>query len=178
MKKVADKLASFVAKHGRPFEHITRQKNPGDTPFKYVFLCFWSIYSLTFLDSLFYTRTMLVLEFSWRCLLTLCILCPVSQPDFFLTRTVRTTSTMYSGCLKRKNQFHKPRILVYFTVVSIRHLCFYRPKVTTDLRSFICPYIYFRICLAKHVQGIFGSFLFIFRKNFYPTIQIYMCSVV
>ncbi|CAH2064336.1 unnamed protein product, partial [Thlaspi arvense] len=37
VKKVADKLASFVAKNGRPFEHITRQKNPGDTPFKFLF---------------------------------------------------------------------------------------------------------------------------------------------
>lgn len=37
MKKVADKLASFVAKNGRQFEHITRQKNPGDTPFKFLF---------------------------------------------------------------------------------------------------------------------------------------------
>ncbi|XP_010426812.1 PREDICTED: SURP and G-patch domain-containing protein 1-like protein [Camelina sativa] len=37
VKKVADKLASFVAKHGRPFEHITRQKNPGETPFKFLF---------------------------------------------------------------------------------------------------------------------------------------------
>ncbi|XP_043690489.1 SURP and G-patch domain-containing protein 1-like protein isoform X2 [Telopea speciosissima] len=34
VKKVADKLASFVAKNGRQFEHITRQRNPGDTPFK------------------------------------------------------------------------------------------------------------------------------------------------
>ncbi|CAA7019242.1 unnamed protein product [Microthlaspi erraticum] len=37
VKKVADKLANFVAKHGRPFEQITRQKNPGDTPFKFLF---------------------------------------------------------------------------------------------------------------------------------------------
>ncbi|KAL6013577.1 hypothetical protein ACLOJK_004075 [Asimina triloba] len=37
VKNAADKLASFVAKNGRQFEHITRQKNPGDTPFKYVF---------------------------------------------------------------------------------------------------------------------------------------------
>ncbi|KVH96628.1 G-patch domain-containing protein, partial [Cynara cardunculus var. scolymus] len=37
IKKVADKLASFVAKNGRQFEHITRQKNPGDTPFKFLF---------------------------------------------------------------------------------------------------------------------------------------------
>ncbi|CAK9154892.1 unnamed protein product [Ilex paraguariensis] len=37
VKKVADKLASFVAKHGRQFEDITRQKNPGDTPFKFLF---------------------------------------------------------------------------------------------------------------------------------------------
>ncbi|KAJ8638052.1 hypothetical protein MRB53_012319 [Persea americana] len=37
VKKVADKLASFVAKNGKHFEHITRQKNPGDTPFKFLF---------------------------------------------------------------------------------------------------------------------------------------------
>ncbi|GAB2289056.1 hypothetical protein Dimus_023358 [Dionaea muscipula] len=36
VKKVADKLASFVAKNGRQFEHITRQRNPGDTPFKFL----------------------------------------------------------------------------------------------------------------------------------------------
>jgi splicing factor 4 len=35
VKQVADKLASFVAKNGRQFENITRQRNPGDTPFKY-----------------------------------------------------------------------------------------------------------------------------------------------
>ncbi|GER57401.1 SURP and G-patch domain-containing protein 1-like protein [Striga asiatica] len=37
VKNVADKLASFVAKNGRQFEHVTRQKNPGDTPFKFLF---------------------------------------------------------------------------------------------------------------------------------------------
>ncbi|CAK9140362.1 unnamed protein product [Ilex paraguariensis] len=37
VKKVADKLASFVAKNGRQFEHTARQKNPGDTPFKFLF---------------------------------------------------------------------------------------------------------------------------------------------
>ncbi|XP_072993874.1 SURP and G-patch domain-containing protein 1-like protein [Typha latifolia] len=37
VRKVADKLASFVAKNGRQFEHITRQRNPGDTPFKFLF---------------------------------------------------------------------------------------------------------------------------------------------
>ncbi|WCJ18966.1 SURP and G-patch domain-containing protein 1-like protein [Euphorbia peplus] len=37
VKNVADKLASFVAKHGRQFENITRQKHPGDTPFKFLF---------------------------------------------------------------------------------------------------------------------------------------------
>ncbi|OAY86048.1 SURP and G-patch domain-containing protein 1-like protein [Ananas comosus] len=37
VRKVADKLASFVAKYGRNFEHVTRQKNPGDTPFKFLF---------------------------------------------------------------------------------------------------------------------------------------------
>lgn len=34
VKKVADKLALFVAKNGRQFEDITRQKNPGNTPFR------------------------------------------------------------------------------------------------------------------------------------------------
>ncbi|KAJ8460440.1 hypothetical protein OPV22_033366 [Ensete ventricosum] len=37
VKKVADKLANFVAKNGRQFEHVTRQRNPGDTPFKFLF---------------------------------------------------------------------------------------------------------------------------------------------
>lgn len=37
VKKVADKLATFVAKNGRQFENVTRQKNPGDTPFKFLF---------------------------------------------------------------------------------------------------------------------------------------------
>ncbi|TKY49561.1 SURP and G-patch domain-containing protein [Spatholobus suberectus] len=37
VKKVADKLASFVAKNGRQFEDVTRQKNPGDTPFNFLF---------------------------------------------------------------------------------------------------------------------------------------------
>ncbi|KAL8500753.1 hypothetical protein ACS0TY_020368 [Phlomoides rotata] len=37
VRKVADKLASFVAKNGRQFEDVTRQKNPGDTPFKFLF---------------------------------------------------------------------------------------------------------------------------------------------
>ncbi|XVF79595.1 hypothetical protein PTKIN_Ptkin15bG0001800 [Pterospermum kingtungense] len=37
VKIVADKLASFVAKNGRQFENITRQKNPGDTPFRFLF---------------------------------------------------------------------------------------------------------------------------------------------
>ncbi|KAK6933763.1 G-patch domain [Dillenia turbinata] len=37
VKKVADKLASFVAKNGRQFEDVTRQRNPGDTPFKFLF---------------------------------------------------------------------------------------------------------------------------------------------
>ncbi|OMO69807.1 SWAP/Surp [Corchorus capsularis] len=37
VKKFADNLANFVAKHGRQIEHITRQKNPGDTPFKFLF---------------------------------------------------------------------------------------------------------------------------------------------
>jgi len=37
VRQVADKLASFVAKNGRQFEDITRQRNPGDTPFKFLF---------------------------------------------------------------------------------------------------------------------------------------------
>ena len=34
VRHVADKLAEFVAKNGRSFEEVTRQKNPGDTPFR------------------------------------------------------------------------------------------------------------------------------------------------
>lgn len=45
VRKVADKLASFVAKNGRQFENITRQKNPGDTPFRY-FQIFFSKHAL------------------------------------------------------------------------------------------------------------------------------------
>ncbi|XP_047310741.1 SURP and G-patch domain-containing protein 1-like protein isoform X2 [Impatiens glandulifera] len=37
VKKAVDHLAIFVAKHGRQFENVTRQKNPGDTPFKFLF---------------------------------------------------------------------------------------------------------------------------------------------
>ncbi|XP_047322221.1 SURP and G-patch domain-containing protein 1-like protein isoform X2 [Impatiens glandulifera] len=37
VKKAADNLAIFVAKHGRQFENVTRQKNPGDTPFYFLF---------------------------------------------------------------------------------------------------------------------------------------------
>lgn len=37
VKKAADRLASFVAKKGRQIEDITRQKNPGDTPFRFLF---------------------------------------------------------------------------------------------------------------------------------------------
>lgn len=37
IKKAAEKLASFVAKNGRQIEHVTRLKNPGDTPFKFLF---------------------------------------------------------------------------------------------------------------------------------------------
>ena len=32
--KVAEKLAEFVAKNGRSFEGVTKQRNPGNTPFK------------------------------------------------------------------------------------------------------------------------------------------------
>ncbi|CAM0950866.1 unnamed protein product [Alopecurus aequalis] len=37
VRQVADKLASFVAKNGRQFEDVTRQRNPGDSPFKFLF---------------------------------------------------------------------------------------------------------------------------------------------
>jgi hypothetical protein len=32
----AERLAEFVAKNGRSFEDMTRERNPGDTPFKCV----------------------------------------------------------------------------------------------------------------------------------------------
>ena len=34
VQKVAEKLAEFVARNGRSFEGVTKQRNPGDTPFK------------------------------------------------------------------------------------------------------------------------------------------------
>ena len=34
---MAIKLAEFVARNGRQFEEVTRQRNPGETPFKYDF---------------------------------------------------------------------------------------------------------------------------------------------
>eukprot|EP00898_Chlorokybus_atmophyticus_P005023 jgi/Chlat1/5521/Chrsp369S05339 len=37
VRRVADKLAEFVAKNGRQFEEITRQRNPGNTPFSFLF---------------------------------------------------------------------------------------------------------------------------------------------
>ena len=37
-RKVADKLADFVAKNGPTFEDMTRNKNVGDTPFKCVMM--------------------------------------------------------------------------------------------------------------------------------------------
>ncbi|XP_057519763.1 SURP and G-patch domain-containing protein 1-like protein isoform X2 [Amaranthus tricolor] len=37
VKIAADRLASFVAKKGRQIEAITRQKNPGNTPFRFLF---------------------------------------------------------------------------------------------------------------------------------------------
>lgn len=36
VKKVADKLALFVAKNGRQFEEVTREKNLGKGPFRCV----------------------------------------------------------------------------------------------------------------------------------------------
>jgi len=35
VEKVAIKLAEFVARNGSQFEEVTRQRNPGETPFKY-----------------------------------------------------------------------------------------------------------------------------------------------
>jgi len=32
--KNAEKLAEYVAKNGRSFEDLTRERNPGNTPFK------------------------------------------------------------------------------------------------------------------------------------------------
>ncbi|GAQ79862.1 hypothetical protein KFL_000400050 [Klebsormidium nitens] len=35
--RIAEKLAKFVAKNGRGLENTTRQRNPGDTPFRFLF---------------------------------------------------------------------------------------------------------------------------------------------
>ncbi|GMH38525.1 hypothetical protein BSKO_06409 [Bryopsis sp. KO-2023] len=37
VRHVAERLAEFVAKNGRNYEEVTRQRNPGDTPFKFLF---------------------------------------------------------------------------------------------------------------------------------------------
>jgi hypothetical protein len=34
VRRIAEKLAKFVAKNGRGLENTTRQRNPGDTPFR------------------------------------------------------------------------------------------------------------------------------------------------
>ena len=34
MRKVIEKLADFVAKNGRSFEAVTRQRNPENSPFR------------------------------------------------------------------------------------------------------------------------------------------------
>lgn len=34
VRKVVEKLAEFVAKNGRNFEEVTRQRNPEDSPFR------------------------------------------------------------------------------------------------------------------------------------------------
>lgn len=36
MRKVIKKLADFVAKNGRSFEDVTRQRNPENSPFRRV----------------------------------------------------------------------------------------------------------------------------------------------
>uniref|UniRef100_A0A383WIT6 G-patch domain-containing protein n=1 Tax=Tetradesmus obliquus TaxID=3088 RepID=A0A383WIT6_TETOB len=36
VREVADKLADFVAKNGRHYEDMTRDRNPGNTPFKFL----------------------------------------------------------------------------------------------------------------------------------------------
>eukprot|EP00877_Chromochloris_zofingiensis_P007322 jgi/Chrzof1/2843/Cz12g00250.t1 len=36
VQEVADRLAEFVAKNGRQFEDMTRERNPGDTPFRFL----------------------------------------------------------------------------------------------------------------------------------------------
>jgi splicing factor 4 len=34
---VVDKLATFVAKVGRSFEQVTKDRNPGDSPFSFLY---------------------------------------------------------------------------------------------------------------------------------------------
>ena len=40
VRKVVEKLAEFVAKNGRNFEEVTRQRNPEDSPFRHVLWSF------------------------------------------------------------------------------------------------------------------------------------------
>lgn len=116
MKKVADKLASFVAKNGRQFEDITRQKNPGDTPFKYV-LC-----KPIFLCIIFLCKAHIMLsvcfKFNLETFMFYLYVVFVLFADFYLMRPVQTTNTMSIGSLKRKKLFYRARILKSPPLVS------------------------------------------------------------
>lgn len=113
VKRVADKLASFVAKNGRQFEHITRQKNPGDTPFKYVL--YISLYAL-FCSA--FTYWSLASSCAHEIVFFLSIyLAVVFFSDFYLTKHAQTTSTMSFSLLKRRGLFHWLGILKFLLVV-------------------------------------------------------------
>ncbi|CAL8468756.1 g8296 [Coccomyxa elongata] len=55
VRKVVEKLAEFVAKNGRNFEEVTRQRNPEDSPFRF-------LYHKTSPEYLYYESRLLELE--------------------------------------------------------------------------------------------------------------------
>jgi hypothetical protein len=106
VRQVAEKLASFVAKNGRQFENITRQRNPGDTPFKYDYTThLWSTVSFS-LDCHVVHFYFHILKHIFKKILNLGLFA-----GFCLTNTVQTTNIMSFALLKRKRFLLNPRRL-------------------------------------------------------------------
>jgi hypothetical protein len=115
VRQVADKLASFVAKNGRQFENITRQRNPGDTPFKYDRATFFFLPTLICFLLWFFSISSILLSISdfkkyWYINLG-------SFAGFYLTNTVQTTNIMSISLLKRKRLLLSQRRLKHQKVV-------------------------------------------------------------
>lgn len=123
MKKVADKLASFVAKNGRQFEHVTRQKNPGDTPFKYVS---FNLFLLLIYVEIIFFCTLICKEkvnfylpkISIKCLY-FCLILWITFAGFYLMKIVQITSIMNINLVKSRRLCPSQEIPRSYKVVSL-----------------------------------------------------------